>query len=184
MGGACSERLPAQHTTWRQVRQTHSRSPLQCCLPKLPVMVPGFAGTFASPAQELQAADDLRANVCLELQVGSSACQLAGATAPRLCCLLTLQRHKADVEPFLEQPFDSYIQGMRRPSTWAGEPELSVLPHCVKRPVKVWMVAATGLQLFSQYGQDLYSSDSVNILFNGVGHYDALVKRQQLHSKL
>ena len=184
MGGACSERLPAQHTTWRQVRQTHSRSPLQCCLPKLPVMVPGFAGSFASPAQELQAADDLRANVCLELQVGSSACQLAGAIAPRLCCLLTLQRHKADVEPFLEQPFDSYIQGMRRPSTWAGEPELSVLPHCVKRPVKVWMVAATGLQLFSQYGQDLYSSDSVNILFNGVGHYDALVKRQQLHSKL
>ena len=183
MGGACSERLPARHTTWRQVGRRRGRS-TQWCLPKLSVVISGSAGMFASPAQELQAADDLRASVCLELQVGSSACQLAGATAPRLRCLLTLQRHKADVEPFLEQPFDSYVQGMKRPSTWGGEPELSVLPHCIKRPVKVWMLAATGLQVFSQYGEDLYSSESVNILFNGVGHYDALVKRQQLHSKL
>lgn len=183
MGNACSERLPARFTTWRQVRRRRSRSTQQC-LPELPLMVSTFAGTFASPAQELQAADDLRANVCQELQVGGSHCPLAGATAPWLHYLLTLQRHQADVEPFLEQPFDSYVQGMRRPSTWGGEPELSVLPHCIKRPVKVWMLAATGLQVFSQYGEDLYSSESVNILFNGVGHYDALVKRQQLHSKL
>ena len=113
-----------------------------------------------------------------------SACQLVGVTALRLRCPLSLQRHKADVGPFLEQPFDSYVQSMRRLSTWGGEPELSVLPHCIKRPVKVWMLAATGLQVFSQYGEDLYSSESVNILFNGVGHYDALVKRQQLQSKL
>lgn len=112
-------------------------------------------------AQEQQAADDLRKRVC------------------------EIMRSKQDaISPFLEVDFEQYIEGMSQPSTWGGEPELSVVPDCLKRPVEVYMNGATGLQVMSTYNCTAESlKDPVKVLFNGIGHYDLLVSNSQM-SKL
>lgn len=112
-------------------------------------------------AQEQQAADDLRKLVC-----------------EKMCS------KRDDISPFLEVEFDQYIDSMSQPSTWGGEPELSVVPDCLNRPVEVYMSGATGLQVMSTYsGAEMISKDPVKVLFNGIGHYDLLFTESQV-SKL
>lgn len=112
-------------------------------------------------AQEQQAADDLRKLVCEKMRAKQD-----------------------DISPFLDVDFDQYIEGMSQPSTWGGEPELSVVPDCLKRSVEVYMYGATGLQVMSTYKYTQQGPrDPVKVLFNGIGHYDLLVINQQL-SKL
>lgn len=108
-------------------------------------------------AQEQQAADVLRKQVCD-----------------------SMRSKRDDISPFLELDFDQYIKSMCQPSTWGGEPELSVVPDCLDRSVEVYMYGATGLQVISTYsciGRE--SKDPVKILFNGIGHYDLLVTNSQ-----
>lgn len=63
---------------------------------------------------------------------------------------------------------------MRNPRAWGGEPELSVAPHVLKRPVLVYTISRQKeLQLVSQYGD--YSSNGITLLFSKFGHYDLLV---------
>ncbi|KAA6419944.1 MAG: hypothetical protein FRX49_10134 [Trebouxia sp. A1-2] len=124
-------------------------------------MTAGSTGETLKLAQEQQAADDLRKRVCEKM------------------------RSKQDeISPFLGVDFEQYIEEMSQLSTWGGEPELSVVPDCLKRPVEVYMNGATGLQVMSTYSCTAETSkDPVKVLFNGIGHYDLLVSNSQV-SKL
>ena len=103
----------------------------------------------------------------------------AAATLRQQVCHEMLQR-KDDLAPFLEDDFDHYLANMSQASTWGGEPELSVAPHCMHRPVEVYMYGATGLQIMSTYTDSEHEDSApVKVLFNGIGHYDLLVDRQQ-----
>lgn len=111
------------------------------------------AGQPLKVAEEQQAADELRKCVCNELR-----------------------SRQDDISPFLEVPFEQYIESMSQASTWGGEPELSVSPECLLRPVDVYMNGATGLQVMSSYSSpDCKQSEPVMVLFNGIGHYDLLI---------
>ena len=111
------------------------------------------AGQPLKLAEEQRAADDLRKLICNEMR-----------------------SRQDDISPFLEVPFDEYIDGMSQAVTWGGEPELSVAPDCLTRPVDVYMNGATGLQVMSSYTCSKHShKDPVKVLFNGIGHYDLLI---------
>ena len=104
-------------------------------------------------AEEQQAADALRQQICEKMK-----------------------NKQDDISPFLEIPFDSYIKSMSQSSTWGGEPELSVAPDCLHRPVDVYVNGATGLQVMSSYASsDDSHKPAVKVLFNGIGHYDLLI---------
>lgn len=120
-----------------------------------------FAGKSLTIAEEEAAAAQLRQHICSEIE-----------------------KRKSDIEPFLETDIEAYLAYMSQASTWGGEPELSVSPHCLQRPVEVYMYGATGLQVMSTYEDAKYDTASpVKVLFNGIGHYDLLVIRKQM-SKL
>lgn len=120
-----------------------------------------FAGKSLTIAEEKAAAAQLRHDICSEIE-----------------------KRKSDIEPFLETDIKVYLAYMSQASTWGGEPELSVSPHCLQRPVEVYMYGATGLQVMSTYEDAKYDTASpVKVLFNGIGHYDLLVIRKQM-SKL
>ena len=111
------------------------------------------AGQPLKLAEEQSAADELRKLVCNQMR-----------------------SRKEDISPFLEVPFDDYIDSMSHAATWGGEPELSVAPECLHRPIDVYMNGATGLQVMSSYTCSKHShKDPVNVLFNGIGHYDLLI---------
>ena len=94
----------------------------------------------------------------------------------RQCICSKLQSKQEDISPFLEVPFDQYIKSMSQASTWGGEPELSVAPDCLLRPVEVYMNGAVGLQVMSSYtSRSCGQTDPVKVLFNGIGHYDLLI---------
>lgn len=119
------------------------------------------AGQPLKVAEEQHAADELRKCIC-----------------NKLCS------RQDDISPFLEVPFQQYIESMSQASTWGGEPELSVTPECLLRPVDVYMNGATGLQVMSNYSSpDCKHSEPVKVLFNGKGHYDLLVDNSPM-SKL
>lgn len=116
-----------------------------------------FPGRSLTLAEEKDAAAKLRQDICREIE-----------------------KRRLDIEPFLETDLASYVAHMSQASTWGGEPELSVAPHCLQRPVDVYMNGATGLQVMSSYLDSQYEGESaVKVLFNGIGHYDLLINRQQ-----
>lgn len=111
------------------------------------------AGQPLKVAEEQLAADELRKRICNKMR-----------------------SQQDDISPFLEIPFDQYVDSMSQSSTWGGEPELSVAPDCLSRPVDVYMNGATGLQVMSSYtSPDCGKSEPVKVLFNGIGHYDLLI---------
>lgn len=58
------------------------------------------------------------------------------------------------------------------PSIAAGEPELAMATHVIRRPIAV---LSPTLQLISSYG-DEYAGSPVPLLFHSVGHYDLLMR--------
>jgi hypothetical protein len=94
-----------------------------------------------------------------------------------------LVNRQDDIAPFIDADFSSYINAMRNPSTWGGEPELSVAPHVLKIPVFVYTITQQKeLQLVSIYdgdGEYTCSSNSITLLFRKFGHYDLLVQSFQ-----
>ncbi len=116
----------------------------------------------------------------------------AGFAARRRICA-ALVRRRADVEPFLETPFHAYLDSMSAEGTWGGEPELSVAPEALGRPVCVYSrardVSRSGKRgdlasLFfgddivkvSEYGVADFEGDvaPICLLFGGL-HYDLLI---------
>ena len=61
----------------------------------------------------------------------------AGFAARRKICA-ALARNREEIEPFLETPFHAYLDAMSTEGTWGGEPELSVAPEALGRPVCVY----------------------------------------------
>jgi len=132
-------------------------APASCFQANILWTVDGGTGEALKLAQEQQAADDLRTRVCEKMR-----------------------SKQDDISPF-EVDFEQYIEAMSQPSTWGGEPELSVVPDCLKRPVEVYMNGATGLQVMSTYNCTAETSkDPVKVLFNGIGHYDLLISNSQV----
>lgn len=76
---------------------------------------------------------------------------------------------------------------MRKVWTWGGEPELSVAPDILQRPVDVYDTAAIPISQYEPADKSSRRKPSVALLFHGAGHYDLLVPAQwrpQLQSKL
>ena len=98
-----------------------------------------------------------------------------------ICVVLTARR--AAIEPFLDCPFQAYIDAMSLEGTWGGEPELSAAPVALKRPVCVYQATARGplggvaaLKKVSAYGVDRFpTTPPVCVLFSG-NHYDLLLQ--------
>ena len=50
--------------------------------------------------------------------------------------------------------------------------------HVLRRPVSVYTLRHTGLQLVSRYGEGEHGSAAdVPLLFHGAGHYDLLLRQ-------
>lgn len=121
----------------------------------------------------------------------------AGFAARRKICA-ALARNRETIEPFLETPFHAYLDAMSTEGTWGGEPELSVAPEALGRPVCVYSrardVSGGGgrsgksssndfASLFfgddivkvSEYGVEDFSEIApICLLFGGL-HYDLLI---------
>ena len=98
------------------------------------------AGARASDAEALSLADALRARACDELVA-----------------------RREDVEWFIEGDFETYVERMRNPWAWGGEPEILMLARALRTPIEVFVVvegenasAREGGELRSigRYGED------------------------------
>jgi len=138
---------------------------------------------------------------CLFRAVAHGSCVSSGKQAPNE----TLQRELADelrnkvadelikrrdtTEWFIEGDFDNYVERIRQPHVWGGEPELLMLSHVLEMPITVYMDEernAGGIIAIAEYGQE-YSKGkkSVQVLYHGFGHYDALhLPKEQSSSDL
>lgn len=105
-------------------------------------------------AQETTRADEIRSQVCDEM----------------------LQR-RHDLAPFIDEDFDAYVAGMRKQHTWGGEPEVSVAPDVLQRPVDVFSDGRR-VGAYEPSAKSAAAKQPVRLLFDGVGHYDLIVERQ------
>jgi len=77
------------------------------------------------------------------------------------------------------------VANMRNAWTWGGEPELSVAPNVLQRPVRVFDTAANPISQYEPAKEGSRGNPSLSLLFHGAGHYDLLVPQsQQMKSKL
>uniref|UniRef100_A0A0C9QKZ0 Ubiquitin thioesterase OTU n=1 Tax=Wollemia nobilis TaxID=56998 RepID=A0A0C9QKZ0_9CONI len=125
---------------------------------------------------------------CLFRAVAHGACLRKGKPSPNE----SLQRELADElrarvadelikrrdesEWFIEGEFDTYVEQIRKPHVWGGEPELIMASHVLQMPITVYIHDrnSDGLIAIAEYGQDYGKGNPVRVLFRGYGHYDAL----------
>ncbi|KAG9450688.1 hypothetical protein H6P81_010653 [Aristolochia fimbriata] len=125
---------------------------------------------------------------CLFRSVAHGACLRAGKPAPDEI----LQRQLADelrarvadefvnrreeTEWFVEGDFDTYVEQIRKPHIWGGEPELFMASHVLKMPITVFMHDENGggLIVIAEYGQEYGKDNPIKVLYHGFGHYYAL----------
>ncbi|KAK9862238.1 hypothetical protein WJX84_002419 [Apatococcus fuscideae] len=94
----------------------------------------------------------------------------------RSCVCRELRSRQADIEPFLDDDFGSYVRRMESDAVWGGEPELAVAPHCLLRPIDVFTQRRMGpLEQISSYGDEYRPAAAVSLFFHQGGHYDLLV---------
>ncbi|XP_057472211.1 OVARIAN TUMOR DOMAIN-containing deubiquitinating enzyme 4-like [Actinidia eriantha] len=99
-----------------------------------------------------------------------------------------LLRRRKETEWFMEEDFDTYVNRIRQPYVWGGEPELLMASHVLKTPITVFMIDRSSGDLIkiANYGEE-YQKDKespITILFHGYGHYDILeaVSDQSCHN--
>ncbi|CAM6088479.1 unnamed protein product [Calypogeia fissa] len=112
-----------------------------------------------SESQQRDLADDLRSKVADELV-----------------------KRRESTEWFIEGDFDVYVNRIRQPHVWGGEPELVMLSHVLKMPITVYMADRNtkgGLIAICEYGQEYGTDNPVRVLYHGFGHYDAV----QIHDE-
>ncbi|KAK6116589.1 hypothetical protein DH2020_049695 [Rehmannia glutinosa] len=135
-----------------------------------------------SESQEKELADELRATVADEFI-----------------------KRRADSEWFVEGDFDTYVEQMRQPHVWGGEPELLMSSHVlhvslshlnegkyakdqifrVPITVHMWDKKKNCLKIIAEYGQEYGKENPIRVLYHGYGHYDALhIPSSGLQSKL
>ncbi|XP_028551637.1 OTU domain-containing protein At3g57810, partial [Dendrobium catenatum] len=85
-------------------------------------------------------------------------------------------QRRAETEWYLEGDFDGYVNQIRQPHIWGGEPELIMSCHVLQMPITVYMrtKCSEGLKVIAEYGQEYGKEDPVRVLYHGYGHYDAL----------
>ncbi|KAK1306678.1 OTU domain-containing protein [Acorus calamus] len=85
-------------------------------------------------------------------------------------------KRRAETEWFVEGDFDSYVEQMRKPHVWGGEPELFMASHVLQMPITVYMrdEDSGGLIAIAEYGQEYGKEDPIRVLYHGFGHYDSL----------
>ncbi|XP_068643785.1 OVARIAN TUMOR DOMAIN-containing deubiquitinating enzyme 4-like isoform X2 [Aristolochia californica] len=125
---------------------------------------------------------------CLFRSVAHGACLRTGKPAPDEI----LQRQLADelrarvadefvkrreeTEWFVEGDFDTYVEQIRKPHVWGGEPELFMASHVLQMPITVFMhdESSGGLIIIAEYGQEYEKDNPITVLYHGFGHYEAL----------
>lgn len=89
-----------------------------------------------------------------------------------------LFRRRKEAEWYLESDFDAYVQRIKKPYVWGGEPELLMASHVIKTPISVYMIdkSSGSLTNIANYGKEYRKDEEspINILFHGYGHYDIL----------
>lgn len=90
-----------------------------------------------------------------------------------------LVKRRGESEWFIEGDFDTYVNRMKEPHVWGGEPELLMASHVLKMPIAVYMSQRdlNGIISIAEYGHEYYGKDSsspIRVLYHGYGHYDAL----------
>ncbi|KAH6557972.1 hypothetical protein KP509_1Z083500 [Ceratopteris richardii] len=111
------------------------------------------------------------------LGIPSERLQKESADALRAKVVDELVRKREETEWFIEGDFDIYIEQMRKPHVWGGEPELLMASHVLRMPITVYIFEsyAMGLISIAEYGEE-YTNDNptITILYDGSGHYDTL----------
>lgn len=136
---------------------------------------------------------------CLFRAVSHGACLRSGTSAPiesvqreladdlRKKVVDELVIRRAECEWFIEEDFNSYVQRMRDPYVWGGEPELLMACHVLNMPITVHIYDrdSGGLISIAEYGLEYGSENPIRVLYHGFGHYDAVqVPGIGAHSKL
>ncbi|XP_021761365.1 OTU domain-containing protein At3g57810-like [Chenopodium quinoa] len=103
--------------------------------------------------RQRELADDLRAKVVEEL----------------------LKRRK-EMEGFIDEDFDLYVERIQKPYVWGGELEVRMASHVLKNLISVFMKdqKTNKLTNISNYGEEYNDKYPINILFHGYGHYELL----------
>lgn len=91
-----------------------------------------------------------------------------------------LLKRREETEWFIEGDFDKYVEQIKMPHVWGGEPELLMASHVLRMPITVYMRErdTDGLIAIAEYGQDYGKGNPISVLYHGFGHYDAL----QIHN--
>ncbi|KAG0498030.1 hypothetical protein HPP92_002721 [Vanilla planifolia] len=85
-------------------------------------------------------------------------------------------QRRQETEWFLEGDFDHYVNKIRQPHVWGGEPELIMCSHVLRMPITVYMCTDGNKvpKIIAEYGQEYGKMGSICVLYHGYGHYDAL----------
>ncbi len=106
------------------------------------------------PHQEKKAADKLRARAVAELR-----------------------RHRQLLLKFyvIEENFETYIERMALPRTYAGEPELLMLAKVLRMPIAVYLLMQNGMYRRIQLYGKHYQGEPIRIRYVNDTHYDTLM---------
>ncbi|XP_017405506.1 OVARIAN TUMOR DOMAIN-containing deubiquitinating enzyme 4 isoform X2 [Vigna angularis] len=84
-------------------------------------------------------------------------------------------KRRADTEWFLEGDFETYTIQMRKPHIWGGEPELLMSSHVLQLSLFLDK-NSSNLKVIAEYGEEYGKDNPIGVIYDGYGHYDALLK--------
>ncbi|KAI3971588.1 hypothetical protein MKW92_047061 [Papaver armeniacum] len=88
-----------------------------------------------------------------------------------------LVRRKDEFDQWDLGDFDVYVERMKKPTVWAGEPELLIASYILQTPISVFITerSSGNLRNITNYGQEYKENDEpIKVLFLDYGHYDLL----------
>jgi hypothetical protein len=92
-----------------------------------------------------------------------------------------LLKRREDTASYIEDDFDAYLNNIKQPNVWGGEPELFGASHVLKSLIEVYSSdrKPRKFEKVTVYGEEYRKDDdsSINVLFHGYGHYDLLEKK-------
>jgi hypothetical protein len=92
-----------------------------------------------------------------------------------------LLKRREDTASYIEDDFDAYLNNIKQPNVWGGEPELFGASHVLKSLIEVYSSDRKPgkFEKVTVYGEEYRKDDdsSINVLFHGYGHYDLLEKK-------
>ncbi|KAI3883158.1 hypothetical protein MKW92_041343 [Papaver armeniacum] len=88
-----------------------------------------------------------------------------------------LVRRKDEFDQWDLGDFDVYVERMKKPTVWAGEPELFIASYILQTPISVFITerSSGNLRNITNYGQEYKENkEPIKVLFLDYGHYDLL----------